>query len=217
MTSTGKIRVSVYEDNSALREGLCSLLSVYPDFELAGNYPNALKILQNVERDLPDVILMDIDMPGSPGIEAVYQVYGKHPEIKILMQTVFDDEEKIFNSICAGAVGYMLKSTKPSDMLQAIREASEGGSPMTPAIATKVLRMFRQFSPPVADDAAVSLSDREKEVLAELTRGKSYKMIAEHCGISIDTVRFHIKNIYEKLHVHSMTEAVSRALRERLI
>ncbi|MBS4065690.1 MAG: response regulator transcription factor, partial [Chitinophagaceae bacterium] len=144
------------------------------------------------------------------------KVHKKYPDIKIMMQTVFDDEEKIFNSICAGAVGYMLKKTKPLDILEAIREANHGGAPMTPAIAVKVLKMFRQYSPSASDEK-INLSDREKEVLGALTQGKSYKMIAEICSISIDTVRFHIKNIYEKLHVHSMTEAVSKALRERLI
>jgi DNA-binding NarL/FixJ family response regulator len=165
---------------------------------------------------MPDVILMDIDMPGITGIEAVTKIHAAYPEIKILMQTVFDDEERIFHSICAGAVGYMLKQTKPLDMLQAIREAAQGGSPMSPAIATKVLKMFRQYSP-VSSDEKIILSEREKEVLSALTQGKSYKMIAEICSISLDTVRFHIKKIYDKLHVHSMTEAVSKALREKLI
>jgi DNA-binding NarL/FixJ family response regulator len=213
---TQRIRVSLYEDNTALRESLCQLIGVYPEFQLAGAYPNAMNILNNIETDRPDVIVMDIDMPGISGVEAVEKVHKKHPGISIMMQTVFDDEDKIFSSICAGAVGYMLKKTKPADILEAIRQADSGGSPMSPSIATKVLKMFRHYSPPVADES-INLSEREKEVLSALTQGRSYKMIAEGCGISLDTVRFHIKKIYEKLHVHSMTEAVSKALRERLI
>jgi DNA-binding NarL/FixJ family response regulator len=211
-----KIRVALYEDNSYMRESLSKLLEVFPEFELTSAYANAMNILENVREHSPEVILMDIDMPGISGIEAVEKVHGEYPEIKILMQTVFEDEEKIFSSICAGAVGYMLKKTKPLEILEAIREAKQGGSPMTPVIATKVLKMFRQYSPPSKDEK-INLSDREKEVLSALTQGKSYKMIGESCSISIDTVRFHIKRIYEKLHVHSMTEAVSKALRERLI
>jgi DNA-binding NarL/FixJ family response regulator len=211
-----KIRVSLYEDNEALRDSMSKLLSLDSTFELRGSYPNAVKILENVKENKPDVIVMDIDMPGISGIQAVGMVRKSHPEIKVLMQTVFDEENKIFDSICAGAVGYMLKNTRPKEILQAIREASSGGSPMTPTIATKVLKVFRQYSPPPSEEQ-IDLSEREKEVLAALTRGLSYKMIAESCAISIDTVRFHIKRIYEKLHVHSMTEAVSKALRERLI
>ncbi len=211
-----KIKVALYDDNASLRDSLSKLLAVYPEFELTGAYPNATNILANIEAAQPDVIVMDIDMPGISGIDAVQMVHKKYPHIKIMMQTVFEEEEKIFSSICAGAVGYMLKKTKPADILEAIREAGKGGSPMTPAIATKVLKMFRQFSP-AASDEKINLSDREKEVLSALTQGQSYKMIAECCAISIDTVRFHIKNIYEKLHVHSMTEAVAKALKERLI
>jgi DNA-binding NarL/FixJ family response regulator len=210
------IRVMLFEDNTPLRESLSRLIELYPEFTLAGAYNNALNILAHVNACKPDVILMDIDMPGISGIEAVELVHRSHPGTRVLMQTVFDDDDKIFRSICAGAVGYILKQSKPTDILQSIREAHEGGSPMTPEVATKVLKMFRQYSPPTPDQK-ISLSDREKEVLSALTLGKSYKMIAESCTISIDTVRFHIKNIYEKLHVHSMTEAVSKALREKLI
>lgn len=216
MTNPQKIRVALYEDNHALRESLSSLFELFPEFELTGAYANPLKIIENIKDRKPDVIVMDIDMPGMNGIEAVTLVHKHFPEIKVLMQTVFDDEEKIFNSICAGAVGYILKKTRPLDIIEAIKDANVGGSPMSQAIATKVLKMFRQYSPPKADDT-INLSDREKEVLLALTQGKSYKMIAETCAISLDTVRFHIKNIYDKLHVHSMTEAVAKALREKLI
>ena len=214
--SEKKIKVAIYDDNKALCESLSQLIESDPDFELCGVFNNPLNILENISKNKPDVILMDIDMPGMTGIEAVALVHKKFPEIKVLMQTVFDDDEKVFNSICSGAVGYLLKKTKPLQMLEGIKEASKGGAPMTPSIATKVLKMFRQYSPPPTDEK-INLSEREKEVLGSLTKGQSYKMIAAGCNLSIDTVRFHIKNIYEKLHVHSMTEAVIKALKEKLI
>ena len=214
--SEKKIKVAIYDDNKALCESLSQLIESDTDFELSGVFNNPLNILENISKNKPDVILMDIDMPGMTGIEAVALVHKKFPEIKVLMQTVFDDDEKVFNSICSGAVGYLLKKTKPLQMLEGIKEASKGGAPMTPSIATKVLKMFRQYSPPPTDEK-INLSEREKEVLGSLTKGQSYKMIAAGCNLSIDTVRFHIKNIYEKLHVHSMTEAVIKALKEKLI
>jgi len=211
-----KIKVALYEDNSALRDSLSSLISVFPEFVLTGAYPNALQIIENTKENTPEVILMDIDMPGITGIDAVLQLHKEFPEIKVLMQTVFDDNDKVFRSICNGAVGYLLKKTPPLQMLQAIKDAHSGGAPMSPTIAQKVLGMFRQQSP-LTSQEEIKLSAREKEILTHLTNGLSYKMIAESCEISIDTVRFHIKKIYEKLHVHSMTEAVSKALRDKLV
>ncbi len=209
------IRVSIYEDNKALRESLSKLVETLPEFELCKAYPNALNIKEETGKLIPDVILMDIGMPGLSGIEAVKIVKDNFPDVKVIMQTVFDDDDKVFRSICAGAVGYMLKKSAPSDLIDAIKQAACGGAPMTPSIASKVLHLFRQQHIPVNNE--VELSVREKEILTSLTNGFSYKMIAEKCCISIDTVRFHIKNIYEKLHVHSMTEAVSKALKDRLI
>ncbi len=211
-----KIRITIYEDNNNLRDSLSKLIQAYPEFLLMGAYPNAVQILDNLKTELPHVILMDIDMPGMSGIDAVAMVKNKYPEIKVIMQTVFDDNDKIFRSICAGAVGYILKKTTPSEILNAIREGYHGGAPITPSIAIKILSMFKQEVAP-AKNKRFDLSERETEILSHLTKGLSYKMIAEASSISIDTVRFHIKNIYEKLHVHSMTEAVSKAIRENLI
>ena len=211
-----KLKVAIYEDNPALRASLVALIRCEPGFELTGNYPNPATILKDLEENKPDVVLMDIEMPIMTGIEAVALVHKKFPEIKVVMQTVFDDDHKVFHSICNGAVGYMLKNTLPSLIIDSIRLAAEGGAPMTPSIATKVLTLFRQQHVP-RDKADSDLSIREKEILSSLTKGNSYKMIALELAISIDTVRFHIKNIYEKLHVHSMTEAVSKALKENLI
>lgn len=216
MTTKKKIKVSLYEDNNSLRQGLVHLIGLDEELEMIGNYPNPINILKEVEHDKPDVILMDIGMPGLSGIDAVTLVRKTYPELKIVMQTVFDDDDKVFHSICAGAVGYILKNSNPQDVLDAIKQAYEGGAPMTPKIAVKVLKLIRGKEEPV-NESKINLSAREKEILTLLTIGLSYKMIAEEVKISIDTVRFHIKNIYEKLHVHSMTEAVAKTLREKLI
>jgi DNA-binding NarL/FixJ family response regulator len=211
-----KIKVALYEDNNSLRDSLSRLIGAYPEFTLTGAYPNAVNILKEVEADAPDVILMDIDMPGVSGIDALAQVRKAYPGIRVIMQTVFDDNDRIFRSVCAGAVGYILKKKSPGEILDAIREGYNGGAPITPSIALKILAMFKQnIVPP--EKKEIDLGDREKEILTHLTRGLSYKMIAGACGISIDTVRYHIKNIYEKLHVHSMTEAVARALKDKLV
>jgi DNA-binding NarL/FixJ family response regulator len=211
-----KIKVSLYEDNNSLRDSLSKLITAFPEFSLSGAYSNAMNILENVKNDMPDVILMDIDMPGISGIDAVELVKSKYPDIRIIMQTVFDDNDRIFRSICAGAVGYVLKKKTPTEILEAIKEGYAGGAPITPSIAVKILSMFKDHMVPVKNKD-IDLSEREKEILSHLTKGLSYKMIAETCGISIDTVRFHIKHIYEKLHVHSMTEAVAKALKDRLV
>ncbi len=163
---------------------------------------------------MPHVVLMDIQMPGINGIEGVKVITSHFPEIKIIMQTVVEDDDKIFASICNGASGYLLKNTTPSKLLQAIVEVHEGGAPMTPLIAQKVLDKFRRQSPASSKELS-TLSAREKEILECLVEGMSYKMIAASCKISIDTVRFHIRHIYEKLHVSSKSEAVSKAIRGR--
>jgi DNA-binding NarL/FixJ family response regulator len=159
---------------------------------------------------------MDIQMPGISGIEAVKIICAIYPSIRILMQTVFEDEDKIFAAICAGASGYILKKTPPSALLEAIREVHTGGAPLTGSIANKVLQMFQKISVP-PDQDVVMLSEREKEILTHLVNGVNCKMIGDLCSISYDTVRFHIKNIYEKLHVHSMSEAVAKAIRQRIV
>jgi DNA-binding NarL/FixJ family response regulator len=211
-----KIKVAIYDDNNKLRDSLSQLISAFPEFELLGVYPNAINILDNIELNKPQIILMDINMPGISGIEAVQQVRKHHPDIKIIMQTVFDDDDKVFRSICAGAVGYILKKTSPMDILDAIKDAYNGGAPITPCVAIKILAMFKKQSVP-EKNTSINLSERETEILSHLTKGLSYKMIADACCISLDTVRFHIKNIYEKLHVHSMSEAIYKAINEKLV
>ncbi|UOQ54707.1 response regulator [Hymenobacter cellulosivorans] len=212
-------RVLIYEDNSDLRASLSQLLAGSPGLELVGALGNCTQATTDVARLTPDVILMDIDMPGINGIEGLKRIKKASPQVNVVMLTVFEDNDRVFEAICAGADGYLLKKTPPVKLLDAIGEVRLGGAPMTPAIARQVLRLFPRTKPPVAtatDESPANLSAREQEILGLLVEGYSYKMIAADRGISIDTVRSHIKKIYEKLHVRSMTEAVSKALRQGL-
>lgn len=209
------ISVCIVEDHKRLRESLVQLIESSDGFTVCGVFPNANTIVKNLCNLLPDVLLLDIQMPGINGIEALVLIRKELPELKVLIQTVFEDEDKIFSAICAGASGYILKNTPPQKYLEAIREVHEGGAPIAGNIASKVLAMFRHQNK--ASTAAVyNLSEREKEILDCLVKGLSYKMIADKCAISYDTVRFHMKNIYAKLHVSSMTEAVAKAIRDKL-
>jgi len=210
-----EIRVTIVEDHPKLREGLEQLIELTPGFLLAGSYSNGENILDKIEESHPDVILMDIQMPGVNGIEAVQAIRKSGLEVKIIMQTVFEDDDKIFAAICAGASGYILKNTGPDKFIDAITEAYNGGAPITGNIATRVLQMFKSQAN-IQPETVADLSDREKEILGCLVKGLSYKMIAAECKISYDTVRFHMKNIYSKLHVASMTEAVAKAIRLNL-
>jgi len=210
------IKVAIFEDNNSLRNGLYQLIDGSNGFECVGAYPDCSAILKHIEAMKPDVLLMDIEMPGINGIEGVQIVKDKYPELKILMQTIFEETDKIFQSICAGASGYILKNTPPSRILEAIRETYEGGAPMSPSIATKVLKIVQDSSSPIQKNS-FHLSEREKEILTCLVKGMSYKLIAANCFISIDTVRAHIRSIYEKLHVNSKSEAVVKAIRGRIV
>ena len=210
------IRVTIFEDNTLLRDGLFNLIDSSEGFICAGAFANCNRVLANIEETKPDVVLMDIEMPGINGIEAVLLIKGKSPHIKILMETIFEEDDKIFQSICNGAEGYILKNTPPDEILNSIKEIYEGGAPMTPAIALKVMRMFKENLSSGKDDS-FNLTAREKEILKFLVEGMSYKMIADASFISIETVRGHIKNIYEKLHVHSKGEAVAKAIKGKIV
>ena len=210
------IRVAIFEDNTNLREGLYQLINGSADFECVGAYPNCDNILDNLVSCKPNVILMDIEMPGMGGIEAVKVVKEKFPEMKILMETIFEDNNKIFQSICNGAEGYILKNTPPVQILASIREIYEGGAPMTPSIASKVLKMFKN-APSGDFSEDYNLTIREREILKYLVEGMSYKLIADACFISSETVSGHIKNIYKKLQVHSKSEAVAKAIKRNIV
>ncbi len=216
MTSPA-IKVTLFEDNKHLREGMQAILNGSPGFTCTGAYANCNNLVKRLSDSEPDVVLMDIQMPGTSGIEAVAILRQDFPDLPVLMQTVFDDEAKVFAAICAGANGYILKSTAPVKFLEAIKEVAEGGSPMTSSIASKVLRMFKHQNLKADVGQNFDLSTREKEILALLVDGDSYKIIADKLFISYETVHSHVKKIYQKLHVNSVNEAVSKALRNKLI
>lgn len=211
-----EIKVAIFEDNKMLRTSLQQLVDNAQGMYCCGAFPDATRLQRDMQRAQPDVVMMDIHMPGTSGIDAVLQIRAAFPQVRILMQTVFEENDKIFAAICAGASGYMLKKTAPQKMIEAIRETNLGGAPMTASVAVKVLEMFRLQSATEKKEY-IALSDREKEILALLVKGKMYKMIAAECFISIDTVSTHVRHIYEKLHVHSKTEAVAKAINQKLI
>ena len=209
------VKVLIYDDNEALRLSMEALIREQPGFEMLASMPNAETIENDLQQLKPDVILMDIDMPVVNGVQAVRNIRAIDKEIPVIMLTVFDDNENIFNAICAGASGYILKRYATEEIPVAIRDVLTGGAPMTGSVARKVLQMIPQAKS--ADQEKSDLSKKEIEILQLLVKGYSYKMIAADIGISIDTVRFHIKKIYDKLHVHSATEAVSKAIKDRLV
>lgn len=209
-------RIVIFDDNDNRREGLELLISLTDGFTCAGIFSDCSNVLKNIESTLPDVVLMDIDMPKVNGIEGVKIIRKKYPDIKILMQTVFEDDDKIFASICAGADGYILKKAQPHELMKAIEEVLEGGAPMTPSIARQVIRLVnKQKNSPA--DVDFHLTPREHEILSLLVQGLSYKMIGQRCNISLPTVNSHIQNIYEKLHVSSGTEAVAKAIEQNIV
>jgi DNA-binding NarL/FixJ family response regulator len=210
-----KIKVIYYEDNNNLREGIAFLILSTPQLELMATFNNADTVKTDVEELKPDVVLMDIDMPGTNGIDAAAIVKAVSPQTQVIMLTVFDDEEKIFNAIRNGASGYLLKHTPPSEIIESIFDVHRGGSPMTANVARKVLQYFQ--SQPRKQKEDYNLSDRELQIVKGLVSGYSYKAIADELYISIDTVRSHIRRIYEKLHVNSKTEAVLKAINEGLV
>lgn len=207
------LRVQVYEDSDELRKMLSMLLSHSPGFELCGAFSNCAHVVENIEREIPDVILCDIDMPEVNGIEGVKRIRSSNKDVLILMYTVFADDDHLFDALCSGANGYLLKGDSPAVILDAIREVYNGGAPMSPGIAKKVLDFFAKQN----QKSESNLSIREKEILSLLVKGNSAKMIAAQTGITFQTVKTHLKRIYDKLHVHSQTEAVSKAIKERLV
>ncbi len=212
------IKVAIFEDSRHLRESLQIVLNGSPGFTCVGAYPDCKNILAQVEKDKPGIILMDIEMPGTNGIEATALVKSTFPQVHVLIQTIFFEDDYIFRGICAGASGYILKSTSFTGYLDALSEVFSGGSPMTPGIARRVLELFKQHAPAApAAPADYQLTSKEKEILKLLVNGRSYKMIAAEMNVSFETVKSHIRNIYQKLQVNSNTEAVALALGNRLV
>jgi DNA-binding NarL/FixJ family response regulator len=210
-----KIGILIYEDNNDFREALVQLISTSETFECAGAYRNCNDILKHIAASQPAVVLMDIDMPDMNGIEGVRLVREGNKDIKIIMLTVFDDNKNVINAICAGASGYLLKKNCLNKLFDAIGEVLEGGAPMSAGVARMVLEFVAAGSPVPTEQ--YDLTARETTVLTYLVKGYSYKMIAAPMNISIETVKTHIRNIYEKLHVHNQSEAVAKALKNRII
>ena len=209
------VRVLLYDDNEALRQSMETLIREEEDMQIIAAMSNAETVETDIRELKPDVVLMDIDMPAVNGVSAVKRIRQVNAALPIIMLTVFDDNENIFNAVCAGASGYILKRCASEEIPGAIRNVLSGGAPMTGVVARKVLQMVPAAKGPETED--INLSQREVQILQLLARGFSYKMIASEIKVSMDTVRFHIKNIYDKLHVHSAPEAVSKGLRSKLI
>lgn len=200
------IRVAIVEDDEGIRSSLTTMLERSPDCRPVASFPDAESALAELPRHRPDVVLVDINLPGLDGIECVRRLKRQLPDTQFLMLTVYGDSDRLFRSLMAGATGYLLKRTPSAGVLAAIREARAGGSPMTPQIARQVVQYFRDLAEPAAD--VEKLSPRETEILTQLSQGFLYKEIADHLGISMDTVRTHIRKIYQKLHVHSRAAAM---------
>ncbi len=207
--------ILIYEDNTSLRESLANLLQLPGSFTVLGAYSHCLDAEVHVKDHNPDVILMDIDMPGRTGIEAVQKIRALNNKVQIIMLTVFDDNTHVYDALFAGANGYLLKKYASDKLISSINEVLQGGAPMSPSIARMVISYMQK--PATAPAADYQLTPREKEILQSLSRGNSFKLIGSELGVSLDTVRTHIKHIYDKLHVRSQIEAVSKAINEKLV
>ena len=209
------LRIAIVEDQARTRAGLEALLAGVPGFVVCGAFGSMEDALPVLQREPPDVLLCDIGLPGMSGSDGVRQLKSSAPGVQVLMLTVYADNEHVFEAVCAGACGYLLKDTPPERLVAAIRELHAGGAPMTPEIARKVVATFARVAPPPSAD--YRLSPRELQILERLADGHSYKTAAHALGLSIDTVRFHVRHVYQKLHVHSKSEAVLLALRRGLV
>jgi len=210
-----ELAIALVEDQERTRTGLVELLAREPGFRVVGAWSSMEEALAELERAAPHVLLADIELPGMNGIEGVRRVKERLPGCQVVMLTVYSDNDRVFDALCAGASGYVLKDTPPEQLVAAIRELEGGGAPMTPEIARKVVTMFRQVAPPRASDHA--LTARELDVLQALADGHSYKTAAAALGLALDTIRFHVRAIYSKLQVHSKSEAVRAALTRRIV
>jgi DNA-binding NarL/FixJ family response regulator len=209
------IKVAIIEDRRDIREGLAMLISGTEGYRCTGAFRSMEEALETIDRDMPHVALVDIGLPGMSGIEGMRILKDRHRDLAMLMLTVYDDDDRIFDALCAGACGYMLKNTAPTRLLASLEEAVMGGSPMSPEIARRVVTLFREIRPPEKSD--YQLTPHETRLLKMLVDGHNYKTAAKELAVSVNTISFHMRNIYEKLQVHSKSEAVSKALRHRLI
>lgn len=209
------IKTVIVEDQRELREGLETLINYTTGFQCVGSFGSMEEALPRLRHKKPDVVLSDIGLPGMDGIEGIKLMRKMHPDLVILMLTVYDDDERIFEALCAGAVGYLLKRTPPAKLLQNIQEAVTGGAPMSPEIAARVIKLFREVRPPAPVN--YDLTPHEIRLLKLLVEGHNYTTSAEELNVAYNTIKFHMRNIYEKLQVHSKSEAVSKALRDHVV
>jgi DNA-binding NarL/FixJ family response regulator len=210
-----RIKAAVVEDMRDIREGLTTLINFTEGFECTGSYRSMEEAIPRISAKIPDVLLSDIGLPGMDGIEGIKILKDRFPEMTVLMLTVYDDDERIFDALCAGASGYLLKRTPPAQLMENIREAVSGGAPMSPEVATRVIKLFREIRPPEKVD--YDLTPHETRLLKLLIEGHNYTTAAEELGVSFNTIKFHMRHIYEKLQVHSKSEAVAKALQSRLV
>lgn len=208
------IKVGVIEDQRKFLEALSAMIDGTEGFRCAGRFRSMEEALKKIGRDLPDVVLVDIGLPGMSGIDGISLLKQKYPQLILLVHTIYDDDERIFDALCAGASGYLLKRTPPARLLENLREAAAGGAPMTPEVASRVVSLFREYHPP---DRSYELTPHELRILKLLMDGHNYKTAAAELSVTTHTISFHLQRIYEKLHVHSKTEAVAKALQNRLI
>src|SRR5437870_7728927 len=209
------VKVAIIEDLRDIREGLASLIKFTDGYQCTGSYRSMEEALEKVRFDLPNIMLVDIGLPGMNGIEGIRLLKESYPQLLLLMLTIYEDDEMIFDALCAGACGYLLKKTPPARLMESLNEAMSGGAPMSPEVARRVIKLFRQISPP--DKADYKLTPHELRLLKLLVEGHNYKTAAVALGVKVTTIAFHMRNIYEKLQVHSKSEAVSKALRNRLV
>jgi DNA-binding NarL/FixJ family response regulator len=215
MTQAPTLKVGIIEDQPKIREGLRALIDGTEGYRCVGTFGTMEEALAKVDHELPDVVLVDIGLPGMSGIEGTRRMKDRHPGLAVLMLTVYDDDRRIFDAMCAGACGYLLKKTPPARLLESLKEVVGGGAPMSPEVARRVVALFREIRPP--EQADYQLTPHEIRILTLLVEGHSYKTAADELDVSINTIRFHMRSIYDKLQVHSKSEAVSKALRNRII
>lgn len=208
------IKAAIVEDQRDIREGLVMLINGTAGYHCAGSYRSMEEALDRIKHDLPDVVLCDIGLPGMSGIEGIRILKERFPNLLLLMLTVYDDDDRIFDALCAGACGYLLKRTTPARLLESLKEAVTGGAPMSPEVASRVITLFREIRPP--EHADYELTPHEARLLKLLVDGHNYTTAAEELKVSYNTVKFHMRHVYEKLQVHSKSEAVAKAMRERL-
>jgi DNA-binding NarL/FixJ family response regulator len=209
------VNVMLIEDQREVREGLAVLINGSPGFSCTASFRTMEEALAAIENRIPDVVLTDIGLPGMSGIEGIRLLKERYPNLPVVALTVYDDDEDIFDALCAGACGYLLKNVPPARLLESLKEVVSGGAPMSPEIARRVVNLFREFRTP--ERAPHGLTQQEAELLRLMVEGHSYKTAAADLGISVSTVSFHLQNIYSKLQVHSKSEAVAKALRNRMV